>query len=280
MCFGTKKQGSNFTDGPNTQPQTKPPQNGATTGTKAIEAQPVLSQTQSPPVVAASTLPSSSSQPLKPFDVSEITQQTMAPVNVAIIIYSMYGHVVKLAEAEKAGVEKAGGKATIYQVQETLSQEILTKMHAPSKGDYPIATPEVLTQYNAFLFGIPTRYGNMPAQWKTLWDATGQLWATGKLAGKYAGVFVSTAGHGGGQESTVIATMSTLAHHGIIYVPFGYSHAFPLLSNLEEVHGGSPWGAGTFAGPTGARQPSPLELEIAEIQGKAFHDIVNRVNFQ
>lgn len=95
MCFGTKKQGSNFTDGPNTQPQTKPPQNGATTGTKAIEAQPVLSQTQSPPVVAASTLPSSSSQPLKPFDVSEITQQTMAPVNVAIIIYSMYGHVVK-----------------------------------------------------------------------------------------------------------------------------------------------------------------------------------------
>jgi hypothetical protein len=95
MCFGTKKQGSNFTDGPNTQPQTKPPQNGATTGTKATEA-PLLSQTQSPPpVVAASTLPSSSSQPLKPFDVSETTQHTMAPVNVAIIIYSMYGHVVK-----------------------------------------------------------------------------------------------------------------------------------------------------------------------------------------
>jgi len=94
MCFGTKKQGSNFTDGPNTQAQTKPPQNGATTGTKATE-QPLLSQTQSPPpVIAASTIPSAS-QPPKPFDVSEITQQTMAPVNVAIIIYSMYGHVVK-----------------------------------------------------------------------------------------------------------------------------------------------------------------------------------------
>ena len=145
----------------------------------------------------------------------------------------------------------------VCRVPETLPQDILTKMHAPPKGDFPIATPEVLTQYNAFLFGIPTRYGNMPAQWKvslsyllqhqfnngdllqSLWDATGQLWATGKLAGKYAGVFVSTAGHGGGQESTVIATLSTLTHHGIIYVPFGYSHAFPLLANLEEVHGGT-----------------------------------------
>ena len=96
MCFGTKKQGSNFTDGPNTQPQTKPPQNGATTGTKATEQPQLLSQNQSPPpVVAASTLPSSSSQPPKPFDVSETTHQNMAPVNVAIIIYSLYGHVVK-----------------------------------------------------------------------------------------------------------------------------------------------------------------------------------------
>jgi len=99
----------------------------------------------------------------------------------------------------------------------------------------------------AYLFGIPTRYGNFPAQFKAFWDATGGLWATGALWGKYAGVFVSTAGLGGGQESTVIASISTLAHHGINYVPLGYKPAFPILTNLAEVHGGSPWGAGTFA---------------------------------
>jgi NAD(P)H dehydrogenase (quinone) len=120
-------------------------------------------------------------------------------------------------------------------------------MHAPPKGGYDIITPEELATYDAFLFGIPTRYGNMPAQWKTFWDATGKLWADGKLWGKYAGIFVSTATPGGGQESTVIATLSTLTHHGIIYVPLGYKTAFPILANLSEPRGGSPWGAGTFA---------------------------------
>ncbi|EAU82170.1 NADH-quinone oxidoreductase [Coprinopsis cinerea okayama7 len=203
----------------------------------------------------------------------------MSAPKVAIIIYSMYGHVAKLAEAEKAGIEKAGGTADIYQVPETLSQEILNKMHAPPKPDYPLITVENIVNYDAFLFGIPTRYGNFPAQWKAFWDSTGGLWAGGKLAGKYAGLFVSTAGLGGGQESTCLASMSTLAHHGIIYVPLGYSHAFPIQTNLEEVHGGSPWGAGTFAGSDGSRQPSALELELAEIQGKAFWNIVSKVKF-
>jgi multimeric flavodoxin WrbA len=120
-------------------------------------------------------------------------------------------------------------------------------MHAPPKSGIPIITPDILEGYDAFLFGIPTRYGNFPAQFKAFWDSTGQQWAGGKFWGKYAGVFVSTAGHGGGQESTVMNTMSTLAHHGIIYVPLGYAKAFGQLTNLSEVHGGSPWGAGTFA---------------------------------
>src|SRR5277367_1258562 len=102
---------------------------------------------------------------------------------------------------------------------------------------------------------------------------------SGGLTGKYAGVFISTAGLGGGQESTALAAMSTLAHHGIIYVPLGYSHAFTLLTNLEEVHGGSPWGAGTFAGSDGSRQPTKLELEIATVQGQAFHKTVSKVRF-
>jgi len=152
-------------------------------------------------------------------------------------------------------------------------------MHAPPKPDYPVITPDELANFDAFLFGVPTRFGNFPAQWKAFWDGTGQLWGSGALYRKYAGVFVSSASPGGGQESTVIATLSTLTHHGIIYVPFGYASAFGQLTNLEEVRGGSPWGAGTFAGPTGARQPTALELEVATIQGKTFYETVDRVKF-
>ena len=161
--------------------------------------------------------------------------------------YSMYGHIQKLAEAEKKGIEAAGGKADLYQVAETLSDEVLGMMHAPPKSSYPIAEPDTLLEYDAILFGIPTRYGNFPAQWKTFWDKTGIIWSTGGLWGKYAGLFVSTGTLGGGQESTPLATMSTLAHHGMIYVPLGYKTTFAQLANLEEIHGGSAWGAGTFA---------------------------------
>lgn len=120
-------------------------------------------------------------------------------------------------------------------------------MHAPPKPSVPVASASTLEEYDAFLFGIPTRFGNYPAQWKAFWDSTGGLWHSGALWGKYAGVFVSTATMGGGQETTVISALSTLAHHGIIYVPLGYKTAFGLLSNLSEVHGGSPWGAGTIS---------------------------------
>ncbi|PWY86846.1 flavo protein WrbA [Aspergillus heteromorphus CBS 117.55] len=202
----------------------------------------------------------------------------MAP-KVAIVYYSMYGHIQKLAEAEKKGVEAAGGSADIYQIAETLSEEILAKMHAPPKSSYPIAEPNTLLEYDAVLFGIPTRYGNFPAQWKTFWDKTGQIWASGGYWGKYAGLFVSTGTQGGGQESTALASMSTLAHHGFIYVPLGYKTVFGQLANLNEVHGGSAWGAGTFAGADGSRQPTALELEVAEAQGKAFYEHLAKVNF-
>jgi NAD(P)H dehydrogenase (quinone) len=121
-------------------------------------------------------------------------------------------------------------------------------MHAPAKdATIPVADAKTLEAYDAFLFGIPTRYGNFPAQWKAFWDTTGGQWASGGYWGKYAGVFVSSGTMGGGQESTVIAAMSTLTHHGIIYVPLGYKTSFPILGNVSEVRGGSPWGAGTFS---------------------------------
>jgi len=204
----------------------------------------------------------------------------MAP-KIAIVYYSMYGHIKQLAEAELKGIESAGGSATLYQLEETLPEEVLTKMYAAPKDTSIkiLSDPNELLQYDAFLFGIPTRYGNFPAQWKTFWDKTGGIWGSGGYWGKYAGVFVSSGTPGGGQESTALASMSTLAHHGIIYVPLGYKTAFPLLTNLDEVHGGSPWGAGTFAGASGARQPTKLELELAEKQGHSFYEAVSKVNF-
>jgi len=201
-------------------------------------------------------------------------------VKVAIIYYSMYGHIAKLAKAEQEGLKKAGIEADIFQVAETLPQEVLTKMYAPEKdASIPTIDAATLEKYDAFLFGIPTRYGNFPAQWKAFWDTTGSQWSSGAYWGKYAGVFISTATQGGGQESTAIAAMSTLTHHGMIYVPLGYKTTFGQLANLNEIHGGSPWGAGTFAGPDGSRQPSALELEIASLQGEAFGNHVKKISF-
>lgn len=152
-------------------------------------------------------------------------------------------------------------------------------MHAPPKSDIPTITPDIMKTYDAFLLGIPTRYGNFSAQWKAFWDATGGLWQTGGLWGKYAGLFIGTGTSGGGQESTALAAMSTLTHHGIIYVPLGYATTFPILADLSEARGGSPWGAGTFSGADGSRMPSAKELELAEKQGHAFYGAVSKVNF-
>jgi NAD(P)H dehydrogenase (quinone) len=188
----------------------------------------------------------------------------------------MYGHIRQLAEAEKAGIEKAGGKVDLFQIAETLPQDVLDKMYAPPKPtDIPVLEdPAVLAEYDAFLLGIPTRYGNFPTQWKAFWDKSGKQWSSGGFWGKYAGVFLSTASMGGGQESTAIAAMSTLAHHGIIYVPLGYAKSFAQLTDLSEPHGGGPWGAGTLAGPDGSRQPSDREKDVATIQGEEFYKTV------
>ncbi|GAD93911.1 minor allergen Alt a 7 [Paecilomyces variotii No. 5] len=200
----------------------------------------------------------------------------MAP-RVAIVFYSLYGHTVKLAQAQHKGILAAGGKADIFQIAETLPDNVLSLMKAPPKTEYPIAEPDTLLEYDGFIFGIPTRYGNFPAQWRAFWDKSGAIWAKGGYYGKYAGLFISTGTLGGGQESTALAAMSTLAHHGITYVPLGYRHAGHLLSNMSEIHGGSAWGAGTFAGPDGSRQPTELELQIAEIQGKSFYERISGV---
>ncbi|EGV64212.1 flavodoxin-like fold protein [Yamadazyma tenuis] len=199
----------------------------------------------------------------------------MAP-KIAIIYYSTYGHLYAAAQEVQKGVQSAGGSADLYQIKETLPEEVLKAMHAPPKSDVPLASVDTLKEYDAFLFGIPTRYGNVPAQWKAFWDQTGGLWAAGALYGKPFGVFVSTGGLGGGQEATIINSLSSFIHHGMVYVPLGYGEAFPLLTNLTEVHGGSPWGSGLLAGGDGSRKASELENKVFNIHGKTFYKTVEK----
>ncbi|KAF1331196.1 Nad quinone oxidoreductase, partial [Globisporangium splendens] len=196
---------------------------------------------------------------------------------IAIIYYSTYGHIAKMAEKIKEGVELVTGvSAEIYQVTETLPDEVLAKMHAAPKKDHPIATPDVLKEADGILFGIPTRFGSMPAQVKALFDSTGSLWQTGALIGKPAGIFFSTGTQGGGQETTAFTSITFLTHQGLTFVPLGYRS--PLMFSMDEIHGGSPWGAGTFAGPDGSRQPTDLEMNVAKVQGESFAEVAKKLS--
>ncbi|KAJ2456995.1 hypothetical protein GGF42_002939 [Coemansia sp. RSA 2424] len=196
-------------------------------------------------------------------------------VKIFVITYSTYGHINKVAESVVEGLEKAGVEVGRYQIAETLSDEILGKMHAPPKPDLPVIKAQDLVEADGYLFGFPTRYGTQPAQVKAFFDSTGQLWQKQALAGKPAGFFFSTASQHGGQEVTVFTTLPILAHHGMIYVPFGYAN--PHLFDNSEVIGGSAWGAGTIANGDGSRQPSEKELEIARDQGENFAKVVAKL---
>jgi len=193
---------------------------------------------------------------------------------IHIVYYSTWGHILTMAKSVAKGVEAAGATAKLFQIKETLPAEVLTKMYAPAKPDekeIPIATLDSLTSADGLIFGFPTRYGNPAAQFKAFWDSTGSLWQSGALAGKPFSTFFSSGTQGGGQETTALTSLTNFVHHGMIYVPIGYTS--PLLFNLSEVHGGSPYGAGTFAGADGSRQPTKLELDVAEHEGKYFSGV-------
>ncbi|XP_074290576.1 NAD(P)H dehydrogenase (quinone) FQR1-like [Silene latifolia] len=195
---------------------------------------------------------------------------------VYIVYYSMYGHVQKLAEEiQKGAASVEGVEAKLWQVPETLSDEVLGKMSAAPKSNTPIITPKELTEADGFIFGFPTRFGMMSAQFKAFLDATGGLWKTQELAGKPAGLFFSTGSQGGGQETTALTAVTQLAHHGMIFVPIGYTFGAGMFE-MENVKGGSPYGAGTFAGD-GSRQPTELELEQARYQGKYIATITKKL---
>ncbi|KAL3695220.1 hypothetical protein R1sor_009296 [Riccia sorocarpa] len=202
---------------------------------------------------------------------------TQQKLRIFIVFYSMYGHVLTLARKIKEGVDSVEGvEGYLFQVPETLTAETLEQMKAPSKDpSIPIITASELPQADALLFGFPTRYGAMAAQMKAFFDTTGQLWRNQLLAGKPAGFFVSTGTQGGGQETTAWTAVTQLAHHGMLFVPIGYTFGAGMFK-LDEIRGGSPYGAGTFAGD-GSRIPSESELALAEHQGRYTAGIVKRL---
>jgi NAD(P)H dehydrogenase (quinone) len=200
---------------------------------------------------------------------------------ILILYYSTYGHVETLAKSILEGVNSVEGvKGELWRVPETLSEEVLKKLHAPAKNqEVPELTYDKLSEIEAadgILFGTPTRFGMMAAQMKAFWDSTGGLWQKGSLVGKPAGLFWSTGTQGGGQETTALTSITQLAHHGMVFVPTGYAYG-PELFSLQEVRGGSPYGSGTYAGD-GSRQPSELEIKIAKSQGVNFAKFVQRLD--
>ncbi|KMS95198.1 hypothetical protein BVRB_011380 [Beta vulgaris subsp. vulgaris] len=226
-----------------------------------------------------SPVASSSSEPIPTSQNDAVTDPTPTrKLKVYIVFYSMYGHVEGLAKRMKKGVDAVDGiEGILYRVPETLSPEVLDHMKAPPKDDSipEIPAAEELSGADGFLFGFPTRYGCMAAQMKAFFDSTGQLWKEQTLAGKPAGFFVSTGTQGGGQETTAWSAITQLAHHGMLFVPVGYTFGAGMFK-MDTIRGGSPYGAGVFAGD-GTREASDTELALAEHQGKYMAAVVKRL---
>lgn len=185
---------------------------------------------------------------------------------VLILYYSSYGHVETMAGAIAEGVRAAGGEAFVKRVPETAPAEVAAAAHFKTDQAAPVCTVNELPDYDAIIFGVPTRYGRMPSQMAAFLDQTGGLWARGALHGKVGSAFVSTATQHGGQETTLFSLITNMLHFGMVVAGLPYS--FQGQMRLDEVSGASPYGATTIAGGTGERQPSVNELDGARHQGQ------------
>ena len=194
---------------------------------------------------------------------------------VLVLYYSSYGHIERMAEAVAKGVADVQGvKVAIKRVPELVPEEVAKKSNFKLDQAAPIAEPAELADYDGIIFGTPTRFGNMASQMRNFLDQTGSLWLEGKLIGKVGSVFTST-GTGGGNETTITSFWNTLAHHGMVITGLPYSCAE--LSNIDEVRGGSPYGAATIAAADGSRTPTDLELKLAYDQGQHVASIAKRL---
>ncbi len=184
---------------------------------------------------------------------------------VLVLYYSSYGHIETMAYAVAEGAKSAGAEVTVKRVPELVSEEVAKASYFKVDQKAPIASPEELASYDAIIVGAGTRFGTVASQMRNFWDQTGGLWAGGRLVGKVGSVFTSSATQHGGQESTILGFIPTLLHHGMTVV--GLPYAFQGQMGLDEIKGGSPYGASTITGGDGSRQPSEVELEAAKFQG-------------
>jgi NAD(P)H dehydrogenase (quinone) len=194
---------------------------------------------------------------------------------VLVLYYSSWGHVEQMANAVAEGARSVGAEVAVKRVPELVPEAVAQAAHYKLDQAAPIATVDELPDYDAIVFGTPTRYGNMASQMKQFIDQTGGLWAQGKLNGKVGSVFTSTASQHGGQESTILTFLPVLMHLGFVVVGLPYS--FQGQMGTDEVKGGSPYGASTIAGADGSRQPAAVELEGARFQGKYVAEIAAKI---
>jgi len=201
-------------------------------------------------------------------------------MKIKIVFYSMYGHIYRMAEAVAEGArEVEGAEVELLQVPELVPDDVLEKSGAKKAREVfahiPIAKPNDLAEADAIIFGIPTRFGNMCAQMRNFLDQTGGLWAQGTCIGKVGSVFTSSATQHGGQETTIISSHITLLHHGMVIVGLPYSETRQMT--MDEISGGSPYGASTIAGGDGSRMPSENELAMARFQGRHVAAITKKL---
>ncbi len=195
---------------------------------------------------------------------------------ILVVYYSMYGHVETLAKAVAEGARGVADVAVVIKrVAEVMSEDAARKAGAKLDQEAPFATVDELPSYDAIIFGTPTRFGNMCAQMRNFLDQTGKLWMSGGLVNKVGSVFTSTASQHGGQETTITSFHSTLLHHGMVIVGVPYSEQ--RLLNMDEISGGSPYGASTITRGDGSRMPSENELAIARFQGKHTAEIAKKL---
>ena len=195
---------------------------------------------------------------------------------VLVLYYSAYGHIETMAKAVAEGAKSAGAEVTIKRVKELVPEDVAKASYYKVDQEAPIADPNELDQYDAIIVGAGTRYGTMASQMRNFWDQTGGLWAQGKLVGKVGSVFTSSATQHGGQESTILGFIPTLLHHGLVVV--GLPYAFQGQMGLDEIKGGSPYGASTITDADGSRQPSEVELDAARFQGAHVAKIATKLS--
>jgi NAD(P)H dehydrogenase (quinone) len=195
---------------------------------------------------------------------------------VLVLYYSAYGHIEKMAHAVAEGAREAGATVDIKRVPELVSAEVAKASHYKLDQPAPVAAITDLADYDAIIVGTGTRFGRIASQMASFLDQAGGLWARGALHGKVGGAFSSSATQHGGQETTLFSIITNLMHFGMVIVGLDYGHAGQMT--LEEVTGGSPYGATTIAGGDGSRQPTANELQGARYQGRKIAETAKKLH--